>query len=683
MLINDVISWNQLRLRILHLENNSAFLFPIDQSADSYRVVSQQDLNQALEAGTASKVPDPFSDLRHRKFSGKVQERAKANFELIKSIVSSDAVLFDKQRRSDAIRKASGNNGSAARRIRRLLGQWWRKGQMPNSLVPAYGTNAGRSFAGMPIGRKAAGGKHRLAVTPETREAFDRIVRKYVFNGKQSLSLYRAYSMYLAEFADKHPDQEMADAASFWQFRRFFYKNYTPAEKARGRSTRIAYEKDYRSLTGSVYDVVWAPGSIYEIDSTVDNVTLVSESDRTKIVGSPVLYLVTDVYTGMIAGFAVQLENAGFDLAADALYNAVMDKVEFCQRYGIEIRPEEWPIKGLPAKIVADNGELRSDQIETLSKTFCVEASLTPPYHPDKKPVVERAIGQVQAEVRCACMPGVHDPIKLKKAGGHDARLEAAMTLHEYTQVLIHVILTLNKRIRDCTPKNLPQNVKATPLELWAWAKSEGNMELRSLGKGDLRLALSRHYDCTFSKKGINVGGIRYLCDRADELGYFDRYPKNERPKNMQMVIESSDVSKAYLIPDPEKDPNTHWECRLAPASQPLEGKTLIEAKEYLKTASATREEARQEMAESRANLMKQLKEIKGKAKESKPQDPRSKAQKTADIGENRFQERIRQQASNPKLIPKPKPIPEPEATEAKTPEPAKNYPSTFEEIHD
>lgn len=116
----------------------------------------------------------------------------------------------------------------------------------------------------------------------------------------------------------------------------------------------------------------------------------------------------------------------------------------------------------------------------------------------------------------------------------------------------------------------------------------------------------------------------------------------------MQMVIEPSNVSRAYLMPDPDNEPNTYWNCRLAPLSRPLEGKTLIEAKDFLKAAARTRLKAREEMAESRALQNKQLGEIRQTSAQAKPADDRSKAQKVARIGENRHNERIFQQASNP-----------------------------------
>lgn len=179
-------------------------------------------------------------------FPRRSQLALKPTTDLIKPIVSSDSVLFDKKRRATAIREVASNSESKMRRIRRLLGHWWRRGQTVNSLAPAYGGNAGKSFAGKAIGRKSASGKRHFSLTQETRCDFDRIVRRYVFARKQSMSLLRAYSMYLEEFQAKHSEQTSLDASSFWQFKHFFHKHYTAAEKAQGRSSRIAYEKDFR-----------------------------------------------------------------------------------------------------------------------------------------------------------------------------------------------------------------------------------------------------------------------------------------------------------------------------------------------------------------------------------------------------------------------------------------------------
>ena len=53
---------------------------------------------------------------------------------------------------------------------------------------------------------------------------------------------------------------------------------------------------------------------------------------------------------------------------ASALQSKI--KVTFCQSYGLQIQPEDWPIYGLPGAILADRGELIGYQIELLEKTF-------------------------------------------------------------------------------------------------------------------------------------------------------------------------------------------------------------------------------------------------------------------------------------------------------------------------
>lgn len=57
--------------------------------------------------------------------------------------------------------------------------------------------------------------------------------------------------------------------------------------------------------------------------------------------------LVTGVYVGLEAGELAVLKT---------LENAAMDKVRFCQQYGIEITPEQWPSCGLPTEIITDKG---------------------------------------------------------------------------------------------------------------------------------------------------------------------------------------------------------------------------------------------------------------------------------------------------------------------------------------
>ena len=73
------------------------------------------------------------------------------------------------------------------------------------------------------------------------------------------------------------------------------------------------------------------PGSLYQIDATKDDIYLVSRTDRNRIIGRPVVYLVQDVFSRLIAGIAVTLEGPSWLGAMLALENTASDKTPFAK----------------------------------------------------------------------------------------------------------------------------------------------------------------------------------------------------------------------------------------------------------------------------------------------------------------------------------------------------------------
>lgn len=688
MFVNSVIRWNKENYRIIRLHNNQVYLISLDKKTNKYMVTPKEVVDSAVSKGEISQIEDPFKAKSVLRPDSRTKALAEENYALIHDLVSDPDVLFNKAARCALIREKTNGSRSVEQKIRRLLTLWWQRGQTFAALVPDYGKNFGHQLTGKLVGRKSCTGIERKAVDQGNRRLFDQIIRKYVFAGKASISLKRAYACYLSLFLDKNPELTGNDAASFWQFRYFYKTSYTPLEKAQGKSDPISYKKDIRALHGTVYDIVNSVGSVYEIDSTTADVYLVSSEDRTKIVGRPVLYVVTDVYTGMIAGVDVKLDNAQYRSAADALFIAFTSKKELCARHGITISEEAWPIQGIPAKIVADNAELLGDQIEQLGISYGVELSVTPSRRPDLKSTVERTIGLIQQELR-PFLTGVPDPIKLKKAGGKDTRTDASFTLEEYYQAVLNAVLVVNHHLRSCIPLGFPASLPASPMNLWDWAKQNGNSDLRDIRNPlELRLALMKHMSCSFSRDGAEVEGIRYLCQDGLDSGWFERNTHAFRPKGVSIVVDPGNVSIAYMFPDREHKPETYWKCTLAPGSAHLAGKTMIEAQDYLKEARKAREIGKINENTRRAGFCRLMKELQQSTVESKPKDTRSHSQKVSGIPENRHNERVLQEKTNPCLSETPL---RPDQSEPNSYKSARRefvpsgegYPDDFDQIHD
>ena len=126
------------------------------------------------------------------------------------------------------------------------------------------------------------------------------------------------------------------------------------------------------------------------MDATVADVYLVSRFDRNTVVGRPYIYMAVDTVTELIAGIYVGFESNEYAVLA-CLANAAEDKVQYCARYGIEIKQEEWPAVGLPGGIITDQGrEFISKRTEELCIKYDMEIEILPPFRPDEKSLVEK-----------------------------------------------------------------------------------------------------------------------------------------------------------------------------------------------------------------------------------------------------------------------------------------------------
>ena len=153
--------------------------------------------------------------------------------------------------------------------------------------------------------------------------------------------------------------------------------------------------------------------------------------------------MVIDVFSRMVVGMYVGFEGPSWVSAMVALANTVADKVEYCRQYGVEIDASDWPVKGLPDVVLADKGELNGTKVEAFSQAFGVRIENAPARRGDAKGIVERYFRTVQERFK-PYASGVVEDTTSRKRGGHDYRLDASLTLPEFTQIIIAGILYHN-----------------------------------------------------------------------------------------------------------------------------------------------------------------------------------------------------------------------------------------------
>lgn len=137
------------------------------------------------------------------------------------------------------------------------------------------------------------------------------------------------------------------------------------------------------------------------MDETQADIYLVSQFDRSRIIGRPNIYLAVDTATQLIAGVYVGLD-AGEEAVAACIANAAMDKREYCRSFGIEIEPEQWPSAGIPREVITDKGgEFLGGRMDELCVRYGIERHALPPFRPDEKGIVEKMFDLKNQRQQC------------------------------------------------------------------------------------------------------------------------------------------------------------------------------------------------------------------------------------------------------------------------------------------
>lgn len=642
--INDVVTYGKQRYRILSVAEGLYIWIDIDSKRAFPEEITTAEVEAHILSEELKKADDPFAYLSTYlpEQGSTAQQMRDKRLNVIEELVE-DPGIYRRRGRGKLVERTVQRSGCIRKTVYAYLRQYWQRGCMPNALLPDYKNSGGpgkkRTVSGKKLGRPRSIMPGTGVVIDAGIECMFRIVldRHYLTDKGHSLAYAhrRLEDMYEAA----HPAADKENFPSLDQLRYFYQREYLRADRIRRRANNIEYQKDIRPLHGTATAGVHGPGARYEIDATIADIYLVS-ADRQKIIGRPTLYAVVDVYSRLIAGFYVGLENPSYATAMLALNNAMIDKTPLCQAYGYDIEPDDWPSVGLPDAILADRGELLGHQIEYLEQAFGIRIENTPPYRGDAKGIVERHFRTIQADFK-PFAPGVVTGTTVKKRGGKDYRLDATLTLEDFTKIILGSILHRNlyavlaKYDRD---PEMPDDLSPIPIEIWQWGIQHRSGRLRAASEKALKLALLPRTKVTLSEHGIRCFGAYYSCQELLASGWLHR-ARQERPKSMMAAYDPLTANTIFVFPDSSQ--SDYWECSLTDRSREYRDRSMWELWARQKAQRQTVASARLQERESRRDLDNRIQATIDKAKQHRPASfGDSKAETLAGIGENRQQAR-------------------------------------------
>jgi putative transposase len=339
------------------------------------------------------------------------------------------------------------------------------------------------------------------------------------------------------------PEHELP---TFSQFRYWYGQdrslNFERSQIARLGQTE--YNLTGRALSGESTSMAFGPGALFQVDAMIAGIYLVSSKNPNVIVGKPVVYGLSDVFSRMVVGFWVGLEGPSWAGAIQALVNMVQDKVIFCKEIGIEINDSDWPSCHLPEAILADRGEFEGYSASQLVNDFNVSVSNTAPYRADWKGIVERKFGHTKGKI----INWLEGAIRLNRRGETDARLKAIYTLKEFRQILaLHFLDYNNTHEMEKYPRDIDMKsdrVRPIPIKIWNWGLENRTGKLKRAEPEVLRMKLLPRDHATITRFGIKFKNYFYTCPVIEN----EQWREKAAQKSRNRVKVAYDSWSSYHI---------------------------------------------------------------------------------------------------------------------------------------
>ena len=634
LLIKGQIIYDTLRnkhYRILYIPNKNqnnindqesqstdiGYWICIDSKSNIPKEFNIIDIQQGLQISRFTVTPDKFLPNPPAKISQAAQAKMEKAYGFIKKIVNIEPDIYNRSKRMSLLEKAVEDDNVTLKNLYTYLGKYWRGGMVKESLLPNFSKiGTGRKENFVPTKRLGRPSKHpgqngKILTEIDFQNFKKYIDELYISTKKPKLS--EVYENMLAHcYVNQRFDGDTSpeplspeEKPSYMQFYYWYKKHRNCVEEASGRLGEGKFNLKARGVTGSSETGIHGPGMAYQIDSTIADYYLVQSKDRNAIIGRPIIYFVRDVWSRMITGMYISLENPSLNCALMALKNCAEDKVTFCRRYGIEIKHEDWPCQHLPSIFIGDNGEMADYGIESIILQLGIAIQNTPPYRGDLKAVIESVFNSLNIHLHYL-IPG-HVDKDAGERGSVDRKKEACLDLNTFIRIVIRCVLFYNNKWYMEKYKKTPEmrlhQIKTIPLELWNYGMQFESGALHVLSQDEIYRILLPKSEATITENGIEFKGLYYTCADAESNNWFSKARISGRYK-INIIYDPSCLDTIFIYSD-----NILTKCSLLSKSSAYSGASEEDMKRYHEDDLQEKASYSQEEEEAKSNLILKIEE--------------------------------------------------------------------------
>jgi putative transposase len=313
-----------------------------------------------------------------------------------------------------------------------------------------------------------------------------------------------------------------------------------------GRTLRLRNGKsEYLSKFNPVSDSFNAdfPLEIVQIDHTPLDIMVVDEIMR-KPIGRPYITIALDIFSRMVYGFYVTLQDPSFFSAGQALYMGIMPKNNYLESLGVE---GSWSIYGIPKSMTIhlDNAaEFRGEGL----KRFCQEFNIGIDFRPRGAPYygghIERVVKTMNMRIHTLSGTTFSNP---KERGEYDSEAKAVFTLKELEKWIAEFIVNVYH-------KSIHSEINMTPEKKYETGilgddKTAGTGLPDIIGREEaerIRISLLPIAERSVQKDGISFENIKYYSDVLRK--YISIKDNNGRKRKIFTIrFDPRDISTIYF----------------------------------------------------------------------------------------------------------------------------------------
>lgn len=527
-------------------EDDGAWLIRLDVAKNGklqapYRV----SLNILVEGVRSEQI---LSDLEYdlglpvseNQLSKSAHVKMENNSALLKPLLADETLIFDPERRNREFSRIATASNVSSRSIRRIFYRYLAGGMVKMSMAAEF-RNCGNPGVKQTKGTGRRGPKAVNSIQcevplPDFRDKLEDGARKNYMTGKYTL--LEAYVLTLnkhfplgMKFVDDMVGKRKLEEIilpppvrpTYMQFRYVCQELERKEGKRKSKPRRSRQPDDPWQFRGNARNGIYGPGARFEIDATKLQIQLVSRYGSAKLVGTPTLFVLIDVWSEAYVGYALSHENSGWALAAKALHCAFQEKELLFKRLGLPYTNEDWPCCHLPTRLTADRAEFISDKAGSVPE-IGIKVEIMPPMCPELKGSVESAIKEIK-HGRSQKLPGSYP--KMPKRREPTGKADAALTLDQLETIIVRQIMKLNNA--PVQLKNIPHQMlqtgetSITRIGLYQWGLANRPGYTRKLTAKEVYSNLLSMDFASVTPKGIFYKSQIYFSDVLAENGYLSR----------------------------------------------------------------------------------------------------------------------------------------------------------------